>query len=95
MHCYSRNLWFAGVDLFLLLQLLILDWIFCIVCSRAQESDKTEDCDLAHAILPCFDAVHDLHALVRGCDLSNVHDVQEEFFGSLHNVAQSTETLRM
>jgi hypothetical protein len=78
------------------LQFLVLDWMFCIACSRLRESGCGADLVLAGGIVSCIQELHRLHdvALLSSVSPRESRDVFTVVIDSAQRIAESTAKLR-
>jgi hypothetical protein len=75
-------------------QLLVLHWMFCIVCRSIRKTGNSEDRKLAHVIISGIEASHRLHSLVCSSRCIKIREINEAFIGFAHNMTQATMALR-
>jgi hypothetical protein len=76
-------------------QILVLHWMFCIVCSFVRGSNKSEDYELANSIASCIQEVHRFHAHFCSSRLRKIEHNDETFDGFAHSLIEGSIALRM
>jgi hypothetical protein len=93
-HCTLFSVFYDPLTLLSYFQIMIMHWIFSIVCDRMNSNRNNYDYELARVLVTCFQQVYRLRALIRNstCEL---HEVDDTFFSLENNNNQVSITIRM